>query len=58
VQHPREPALPLPAGTWREVLDWAEPRWQGEGAPAPPEIIADGPARLRVAPWNAVMYVA
>jgi maltooligosyltrehalose trehalohydrolase len=47
--------LPLPAGSWRKVLDSREERWYGAGSTVPPAIRSQGEASLTLPPQAVVL---
>ncbi|VTU00442.1 malto-oligosyltrehalose trehalohydrolase : Malto-oligosyltrehalose trehalohydrolase OS=Coleofasciculus chthonoplastes PCC 7420 GN=MC7420_3794 PE=3 SV=1: CBM_48: Alpha-amylase: DUF3459 [Gemmataceae bacterium] len=53
---PAEVAVKVRAGTWDRVLDSADARWGGPGALAPEELVANGEARLVLAPHSVAVY--
>lgn len=53
---PAEVRVKARTGTWDRVLDSAEPRWNGPGANTLVELVADGEARLTLAPLSVAVY--
>jgi maltooligosyltrehalose trehalohydrolase len=47
--------LPLPAGSWRKVLDSGEERWYGAGSTVPPAIRSQGEVSLTLPPQAVVL---
>ena len=54
---PKEIALPVPAGTWRRVLDSSEKRWEGPGALTPEDLGSADGALLNLNAKSFVLYV-
>ncbi len=52
---PATVAVPLPAGSWRCLLDTAAAEWGGPGSRVSKEVASDGEARLAMAPTSLVL---
>ncbi len=52
----RSVELPVPAGTWRQRLDSADPRWAGPGSLAAAEISGSNRVRLELPPTSCLLY--
>jgi maltooligosyltrehalose trehalohydrolase len=50
--------LPVPSGTWRKLLDSADPRWGGSGGSIPNAISSLGTASITLGPKSLVLFHA
>ena len=51
-QTPRNVKLPIPAGSWRSVLDSNEERWGGNGGSGAAVLESNGEVGLTLSPWT------
>jgi len=50
-------SLPIPAGSWRKLLDSAEECWQGKGSTVPDRITSTREYTLDLAPKSLVLFI-
>lgn len=51
-----ELTLPIPAGSWRKLIDTADERWGGTGSSIPPELQSTGTLMLTVSPKTFILF--
>jgi maltooligosyltrehalose trehalohydrolase len=51
-------ALPVPAGSWKRMLDSAEAGWGGRGSPGVDVLVSSVEIQMSLSPWAVVVYAA